>query len=85
MDASSVTEEDVIEICITKVHTYPLGVLHYSAMELVLLFCLTDELQCVTCRIVKAMELQGNTITVKAMAPSEAHTKAYLVPLHSNP
>ena len=38
MDASSVSEEDIIEICITKGHTHPLGVLHYSAMELVVLF-----------------------------------------------
>ena len=76
MDASSVSEEDIIEICITKGHTHPLGLLHYSTMELVVLFCSTDELQCTTCRIVKAMEFWGEAITVKAMAPSEAHIKA---------
>ena len=27
MDASSVSEEDIIEICVTKGHTHPLGVL----------------------------------------------------------
>ena len=85
MDASSVSEEDIIEICITKGHTHPLGVLHYSAMELVVLFHSTDELQCATHEIVKAMELQGEAIIVKAMAPSEAHTKAYLVTLCLNP
>ena len=26
MDASSISEEDIIEICITKGHTHPLGV-----------------------------------------------------------
>ena len=85
MDASSVTEEDIIEICITKGHTHPLGVLCYSTTESVVLFCLTEKLQCTTCGIVKAMELWGEAITVKAMAPSEAHTKAYLVTLHLNP
>ena len=35
MDASSISEEDIIELCITKGHTHPLGVLHYSATELV--------------------------------------------------
>ena len=87
MDASSVTEEDIIEICITKGHTHPLGVLHYSATdtELVVLFHLTDELQCTAHRIMKATELWAEAITVKAMAPSEAHTKAYLVTLHLNP
>ena len=85
MDASSVTEEDIIEICITKGHTHSLGVLCYSTTELVVLFCSTDKLQHTTCGIVKAMELQGEAITLKAMAPSEAHTKAYLATSHLNP
>ena len=57
----------------------------YSATELVVLFHSRDELQCATHRIVKAMELWGEAITVKAMAPSEAHTKAYLVTFLLNP
>ena len=85
MDASSVTEEDIIEICITMGHIHPLGVLCYSTTELVVLFHSTDELQCTTCRIMKAMELRGEAITVMAMAPSEAHTKVYLVTLCLNP
>ena len=79
MDASSVTEEDIIEICIKMGHTHPLGVLHYSTTKLVVLFHSTDMLQHATCGIVKAMELWGEAITVKAMAPSEAHTRVYLV------
>ena len=66
-------------------YIHPLGVLHYSATELVVLFHLTDELQHVTHGIVKATELQGEAITVKAMAPSEAHIKAYLMTIHLNP
>ena len=79
------SEEDIVKICITKGHTHPLGVLHYSTTESVVLFHLTDELQCTTCRIVKVIELQGKAITVKAMAPSEAHIKAYLATSHLNP
>ena len=81
MDASSVSEKDII----TKGNTHPLGVLCYSTMESVVLFHLMDELQHATHGVVKAMELQGEAITVKAMAPSEAHTKAYLATLHLNP
>ena len=33
----------------------------------------------------KAIKLWGEAITVKAMAPSEAHTKVCLVTLHLNP
>ena len=85
MDASSISEEDIIEICIMKGHTHPLGVLHYSAMESVVLLCSTEELQCTTHGIVKMMELQDEAITVRAMAPPEAHVMAYLATLHLNP
>ena len=85
IDASSVSEEDIIEICIMKGHTDPLGVLHYSTMELVVLFQSTDELQHTTRRIVKMMELWGEAITVRAMAPSEAHVTVYLAMAHLNP
>ena len=40
MDASSISEEDIMEICMKKGHTHPLGVLHYSATESVILFVL---------------------------------------------
>ena len=69
MDASSISEEDIMEICVKKAHTHPLGVLHYSAMESVIPFCPADELKCVSCGIVEIMELWDKAIMVKAMAP----------------
>ena len=46
MDASSILEEDIIEICIQRAHTHPLGVLQYSMADLVVLFAnLEDVLQ----------------------------------------
>ena len=85
MDASSISEEDIIEICIKKGHTHPLGVLCYSATESVVLFCTTDKLKCATLSIIEIMEFQGEAITVRAMAPSEAHVTAYIVTLHKSP
>ena len=52
LDATSATEEDIVEICVKWGHTHPLGVLHYSAMELVTLFHSTEEMQHATCRAV---------------------------------
>ena len=78
MDVSSISEEDIIKICITKSHIHPLGVLCYSAMESVVLFQSMDELQCTTHRIMKAMEFWDEAITVGSVAPSEAHVTAYL-------
>ena len=43
MDASYILEEDIIEICIQRAHTHPLGVLQYSAVELVDLFTNLDD------------------------------------------
>ena len=57
MDASSISEEDIIEICIKKGHTHPLGVLCYSAMESVILFCTTDELKHTSHGIVELTEM----------------------------
>ena len=45
MDASSISEEDIIELCMTKGHTHPLGVLHYLATESVILFGTTEDLK----------------------------------------
>ena len=38
LDASSITEEDIVEICVRRAHTHPLGVLWYSTVESVVLF-----------------------------------------------
>ena len=48
-DATSMSEEDIMEICIKLGHTHPMSVLHYLAVELVALFCLTEDMQHATC------------------------------------
>ena len=45
MDASSISEEDIMEICMKKGHTHPLGVPRYLAMESVVLFGTTEDLK----------------------------------------
>ena len=44
-DTTSVSGEDILEICVTLGHTLPFGVLQYLATELVALFCMTEEMQ----------------------------------------
>ena len=85
MDASSILEEDILEICVKKGNTCPLGVLHYSAMESVILFHTADELMHASRGIVKLTELQDEAITVKAMAPLEAHITTYMTVWHLKP
>ena len=42
-DASSILEDDIIEICIQFGHTHPEGVIQYSAIKLVMLFHTEDK------------------------------------------
>ena len=85
MDASSISEEDIIELCVKQGHTCPLGVLCYSAAESVVLFLTTDDLKCATRDIAGDTELHDEAITVKTIAPTEAHMSAYAMVWHAKP
>ena len=82
MDASSVSEE---EICMKKGHTHPLGVLHYLAMESIVLFSTAEDLNCVSCGLVDMTELQNDAITVATLAPMEAHIASFSTVWHLKP
>ena len=85
MDASSISEEDVMEICMKKGQTCPLGVLSYLATESVILFGIAEELKHATCNLVDITELQNDAIMVKTLAPSEAHIATFTMVWHSKP
>ena len=85
MGTSSISEEDIVEICITKGHTCPLGVLHYLPMESIILFSTTEDLNCVNHGLADVMELWGNAITVATLAPTEAHIASFTMVWHSKP
>ena len=85
LDVTSVTEEDIVEICITLGHTHPLGVLRYLATELVALFCMTEEMHQASCSAIKATELQDEPIAVRTMAPLEHHIRAYITVVGGDP
>ena len=57
MDDSSISEEDIVEICMKKGHTHPSGVLHYSAMESIVLFGTMEDLKHASHGLVDIMEL----------------------------
>ena len=77
-DTTSVSEEDILEICVTLGHTHPLGVLWYLTMESVALFHMTEEMQQASCSAIKAMELQDEPIAIRVVAPLEHHIEAYI-------
>ena len=85
MDASSISKEDIVEICLKKGHTCPLGVLHYLAMESIILFGTAKELKCASHGLVDVMELQNDAITLKTLAPLEAHIATFTMVWHLKP
>ena len=84
-DVTSVLEGDIIEICVRLGHTHPMGVLHYSATELIILFQWANDMQCTTCGAIMAMFLCGEAIGVRASAPSETHVRAYMTTVDGEP
>ena len=78
-DATSVTEVDIVKICINLGHNHALGALCHSTMELVALFSSTEDMQCTTHGAIMATELWDEAIAIRAAAPSETHIKAYII------
>ena len=77
-NVTSIQEEDIMEIYVWLGHTHPLGVLHYTIMESIILFCSTDDLQWATHRAKKVMELHEEVIVIRATNPSTTHVMAYM-------
>ena len=85
LDVTSVSEEDIVEICVTLGHTQPLGVLWYLAMESVALFCATEEMQQASCTAIKITELWNKPIALQTIAPLEHHIRAYIAVVGGDP
>ena len=85
MDASSITEEDIMELCVRRAHAHPMGVLQYSTAESVVLFRSLKDVNCAHCTLPDVTELHDEAIMVQTMAPTEAHVAAFTAMWHSNP
>ena len=85
MDASSIMEEDIMEICVRRAHTHPLGVLWYSVPESVILFTNLEDVNCACHTLPDMTELCNEAIMAWTMALTEAQVVAFNVMWHSNP
>ena len=77
-EVASIMEKDIVEFCVMLGHIHPLSVFQYSTTELVILFCMVEEMYQASCGAIKATELHDEPITVKIVAPTEPHVKAYI-------
>ena len=64
LDASSITEEDIVEICVRRAHTHPLGVLRYSTVVSVILFGNVADVNHAHCTLLDMMEFRDEAIMV---------------------
>ena len=85
MEASSISQEDIMEICVRRAHAHPLGVLQYSMVELVVLFGNLEDVNHAHRTLLDVTELCNEALTVQTMAPTEAHVAAFTTMWHSNP
>ena len=85
MDASSIMEEDIMEICFRGAHTHPLGVLWYSAAESVILFGNLEDVNHAHCTLPDMTELCNEAITVWTMALTEVQVATFNTMWHLNP
>ena len=77
-DVTSVTEEDIMQLCMTLGHTHSLDVLQFLAVELVALFHMAEEMQQASCGTIKVTELHNESIAIRSIVPLEPHIMAYI-------
>ena len=85
LDASFISEEDIVEISIRQAHMHPLGVLRYSTMELVILYQSVKDVNCTHHILLDMTEFCDEAIMVWTMAPTEAQVTAFQSMWCSNP
>ena len=67
--ATSIQEEDIIELCIQLGQTHPKGVLQYLVTESVVLFCCPDEMLVMVHGVIKAIALCEEPIWLHTSPP----------------
>ena len=74
-DASSIQEEDIIEICIRLGQTHPKGVVQSSVVKSVMLFHSVDEMLVAVHGVIKAMAFHDEPIRLRMSPPSATHAR----------
>ena len=85
LDASSIMEEDIVELCVRRVHTHPLGVLQYSMADSVILFSNVADVHCTQHVLPDVTEFHDEAIATQTMALEQAHVTAFSEMWHLNP
>ena len=74
LDASSISEEDIVELCVRRAHTRPLGVLRYSVADSVVFLNDAAAVDRTQRALLDVTEFGEETIAIRTMAPTEGQT-----------
>ena len=74
-----------MELCVRRAHTCPLGVLQYSAVDLVILFSNVADVNSTQHVLPDVMEFCNEAVATQTMAPAQAHITAFIKMWCSNP
>ena len=85
LDASSILEEDIVELCIRRAHTRPLGVLWYSMADSVVFFNNVTDVNRTQQVLPDVLEFHDEAIVTWTMALMQAHVTAFIEMWHLNP
>ena len=85
LDASSILEEDIVELCIGRAHTHPLGVLRYSAADSVVFLGSATDVSRTQRALLEVTEFGDESIAIRTMAPTEVQITVFQAMWHSNP
>ena len=77
LDASSISEEDIVELCVRRAHTHPLGVLQYSAADSVVFLNDAAAVDRTQRALLDVTEFGEETIAIRTMAPTEGQAAAF--------
>ena len=85
LDASSISEEDVVELCVGRAHTCPLGVLRYSMADSVVFLSSAADVSRTQRALLEVTAFGDESIAIRTVAPTEVQITAFQVMWHSNP
>ena len=85
LDASSILEEDIVELCVGRAHTCPLGVLRYSVADSVVFLSRATDVNHTQHALLDVTEFGDEAIAIRTMAPTEVQITTFQVMWHLNP
>ena len=84
LGASSISEEDIVELCTRRAHTHPLGMLRYSTVDSVVFLNDATAVDRTQHALLDVTEFGDEAIVIRTMAPTEAQVTAFQTMWHSN-